>query len=177
MEKLTLVQYPQLTVSTDEARQWCRIDEEQDEELLERLILAAQQAAEALTARTLSPATTEFRFPMTAGAVAIPTMPVRSIAKVELENDEGSRTLLTSADYKVRSTDIATKVRVLSPNYSQSIVVTAGIGYEDSASVPEAIKQAIALHVGNAYAGREGQDLVTPAFAALLAPYRVALLP
>lgn len=178
MDKLTLTRSPLLPISVDEAKAWCRIDTDEEDDLVQGLILAATSAAEAETNRTLIDTQIEYRFPHHRRAYNIPTCPVRQVVKVEIDDGQGNRTPLVSGeDYVVLLSDNGATVRLTRFSVSTGrVVVTANVGYEDEADIPQQIKQAIAVHVGSAYAGREGQDTATPTFKNLLSAYRVAVL-
>jgi uncharacterized phiE125 gp8 family phage protein len=165
-----------LPISIDEAKAWCRIDTHADDALISGLIVAATHAAEAATGRTITPTTVEYSFPACGRRYRVPTSPVVEVSEVGLRNCDGY-TILSTDDYTVGIDDLGASV-VLSGACSarSSVVVTADTGYADAASVPQLIKQAIAVHVGSAYAGREGQDTAAATFQNLLRPLIVSVL-
>lgn len=178
MKSTISTNYDFLAITTDEAKAWCRIDTDLDDVLISGLIRSATQAVEAFTNRSITPATVEYFFATGFHIFDVPTAPIVSVSAVELEACDGTRTPLNEdVDYTVRVTDLGASV-VLSGACSvrSSVVVTADTGYADAASVPQLIKQAIAVHVGSAYAGREGQDTAAATFQNLLRPLIVSVL-
>ncbi|MCD1591806.1 hypothetical protein K7H13_13715 [Qipengyuania citrea] len=178
MEKNTLSRSDALPITVEEFCKWSRIDDATlERELIEGLILAARDAAENFTGRTLANSEVEYIVPASAGLTSLPTLPVRSIVKVEAEKPNGDRTLLELVkDYRQRVTDYVANIRLLSTHSDTALVITVEAGYETTAAIPQAIKQAISVHAANAYMGREGQDEATKTFERLLRPYCVGLL-
>lgn len=164
-----------LAISVEEAKQWCRIDEDADDALVESLIQAAQAAAENYTNRTIVPSTVEFSFDEGDKRYYIPTAPVIAISDVELEDAEGVREALPEPDsyWTLLRDSGAVLTLVGGMRGCRTLVVTCEAGYADPADVPMAIKQAISVHVSSSYAGREGQDTADATFRNLLNPYRV----
>lgn len=162
-------------ISVDEAKLWCRIDDDTDDLLVDGLILAATEAAEAFTDRFIAPATVELAYDARGRSYRLETAPVQSVTGVELEDQSGTRTTVSILDgIFIRQADIGpTVVLSTAPTCGQLVIVTAEVGYASAEAVPQAIKQAIAVHVGSAYAGREGQDTAQATFENLLRPFRV----
>lgn len=168
--------YNFLAISIEEAKLWCRIDTDEEDVLVESLIRVAQGAAENYTGRTIAPSTVEFAFDVGDKRYVIPTAPVIAISDVELEDAEGVREALTIPDsYWVLLRDSGAVLTLVGGLRGfRTLVVTCEAGYADPADIPIAIKQAISVHVGSSYAGREGQDTADATFRNLLNPYRVA---
>lgn len=174
--KTTIERDPEfLAISVEEAKQWCRIDDDADDTLIEGLIAAAQSAAESYTGRTIAPVTAEFSFDEGNQRYTIPTAPVLAVTAVELENPEGVREALPAPDsYWVLLRDSGAVVTLVGGMRGcQRLVVTCEVGYASPYEIPAPIKQAIAVHVGSAYANREGQDTAAATFQNLLNPYRI----
>ncbi|WP_022682134.1 head-tail connector protein [Sphingobium bisphenolivorans] len=164
-----------IALSVEEAKQWCRIDEDADDALVESLIRAAQEAAENYTNRSIVPATVEYAFDEGDKRFLIPTAPVIAISDVELMDAEGVKEPLSDPDsYWVLLRDTGAVVTFSGQiRGNRALVVTCEAGYADAAEIPTAIKQAISVHVGSSYAGREGQNTADATFRNLLNPYRV----
>lgn len=164
-----------LAITVEQAKQWCRIDTDDDDALVESLIHAAQEAAESYTNRTIVPSTIEFSFDEGDKRYLIPTAPVIAISDVELEDAEGVREALPIPDsyWTLLRDSGAVLTLVGGMRGNRTLVVTCEAGYADPAEIPTAIKQAISVHVGSSYAGREGQDTADATFRNLLNPYRV----
>lgn len=161
-------------ITVEEAKLWCRIDSNADDTLVDGLILAATQAAEAFTGRAITPATVELDYPACRRSYSLAIAPVRDIVSVEFEDCQGDRSAVADGEFFIRLFDAApTIVLASTPSGSSSLIVTAEVGYSAPESVPQGIKQAIAVHVGSAYAGREGQDTAQLTFENLLRPLQV----
>ena len=173
MQRKTITRSDTLPISIDEFARWSRIDVSTDDnEFLQGLIRAGRDAAENFTGRTLTAMEVEFTFTGTERLFSLPTLPVRSIEKVELENADGDRTELAKlTDYRERVTDFVANVRLLRALGSDCLVVTALTGHLSATSIPQPIKQAIAIHAANAYRGREGQDEGNETFERLPRPH------
>ncbi|QWT15316.1 head-tail connector protein [Sphingobium xenophagum] len=164
-----------LAISVEQAKLWCRIDADEEDELIEGLIRTAQEAAEKYTNRSIVPVEVEYELDEGCKRFTIPTSPVSSVTKVELLDAEDVREPLSDPDsYWVLLRDTGA-VLTLSGQIrgSRTLVVTCDAGYADPEAIPAPIKQAIAVHVGSFYAGREGQDTAEATFRTLLNPYRV----
>jgi uncharacterized phiE125 gp8 family phage protein len=158
-------------ITVDEAKQWVRIDNDADDTLVDGLIVAATQAAEAFTGRTISPATFELSFCGGRRTYPLGTAPVVEIVSVEFEDCQGDRAALAESEYLIRPADIGPSLVLNSAaSRASTLVVTLEAGYSAPEGVPQLIKQAIAVHVGSAYAGREGQDAAQATFQNLLRP-------
>ena len=164
-----------LAISVDEAKQWLRIDTDDDDTLIQGLIVAAQSAAEAYTGRTIVPTTAEFSFDEGNQRYTLPCAPVVVVSTVELEDRKGVREDLPSPDsYWVLLRDTGAVVTLVGGcRGKRTLVVTCDAGYADPAEIPQPIKQAIAVHVSAAYRDREGQDTSDATFQNLLNPYRI----
>jgi len=164
-----------LAVTVDEAKQWCRLDTDDDDVLIGGLIATATSAAEAYTGRTIVPSTLEFSFDEGDKRYVIPTAPVIAISDVQLMDAEGVKEALPIPDsYWVLLRDSGAVLTLAGGMRGCStLVVTCEAGYTDPTTIPAAIRQAIAVHVGSSYEGREGQDTAGTTFAALLNPFRI----
>jgi len=167
-----------LAITADEAKQWCRIDTDDDDALIAGLIAAAQSAAEAYTGRTIVPSTLEFSFDEGDKRYVIPTAPVIAISDVELMDAEGVKEALPIPDsYWVLLRDSGAVLTLAGGMRGcRTLVVTCEAGYATPDEIPAPIKQAIAVHVGSFYANREGQDAAAVTFQNLLSPFRVGVL-
>lgn len=172
----------------EELQLWCRIDEiENEEALLEGLISAARDAAEAFTGRCLTACVFEYTFDTVHGRVYLsesvqnrlylPDGPISAITSVQVEDRFGVRSpLIEGEDYLLRVNDTASYIRLLRGFSAPTVVLRATAGYNDPEDIPHAIKQAIAVHAASAYRGREGQDEAAETFQRLLRPYMLGVL-
>lgn len=188
MERTTISRVSDLPITLEELQLWCRIDEIENEELLlEGLILAARDAAEAFTGRCLTACVFEYTFNTIHGRVYFPESvqnrlylpdgPISTITNVEIEDRFGARSpLIEGEDYLLRINDTASYIRLLRGFSAPTVVLRATAGYPDTESIPQPIKQAIAVHAASAYRGREGQDQAHETFERLLRPYMLGVL-
>ena len=118
-----------------------------------------------------------------ASTIAIPLPPLRTVESITYVDSDGATQTLATSVYAV---DTASEPGVVSLKYAQvwpatrcernavSIQFTAGYGA--AAVVPERLKSAIKLMVGDLFANREasGDDLkANPALQALIFPFKV----
>ncbi|KXU30655.1 hypothetical protein A0J57_20135 [Sphingobium sp. 22B] len=164
-----------LAISVEQAKEWCRIDEDAEDALVESLIRAAQEAAESYTNRSIAPTTVEYAFDEGCKRFTVPTAPVIAISDVQLMDAEGVKEPLPDPDsYWVLLRDTGAVVTLSGQiRGNRTLILTCDAGYADPDAIPAAIKQAIAVHVGSSYAGREGQDTADATFRNLLNPYRI----
>jgi uncharacterized phiE125 gp8 family phage protein len=167
-----------LAITVDEAKQWCRIDADNDDALIAGLIATATGAAESYTGRTIVPSTLEFSFDEGDKRYVIPTAPVIAISDVELMDAEGVKEALPMPDsYWVLLRDSGAVLTLAGGMRGcRTLVLTCEAGYATPDEIPAPIKQAIAVHVGSFYANREGQDAAAATFQHLLNPFRVGVL-
>lgn len=159
-------------VSAEDAARQLRVDEESSAEYgaIEAKIKAAREDAEAYTGRAFVTQTWEAvldAFP-TDGVIPLAKGDLQSVTSVKYLDAAGVEQTLSSALYQVDSTirDGETGGRVvLAPNASwpatsdkvNAVRVRFVAGYGDPAAVPEKVKQAILLMVGDLYAHRESE--------------------
>jgi uncharacterized phiE125 gp8 family phage protein len=180
MKKRTLSEDIYPPVSTTELRDWCRIDQNQDEEILNLLCLAATAHVEQETGRSIAARLYEFEFtPCEGPKFRVEAAPIIEILSVSLRDELGTTTPLDPAEYNVGQGDTAWTFYI--PNLTvpegTTIVAEVETGYDGSTSVPVPLRHAIAVYVGGHYAQREGDTAKAMAtVAALIAPYRLNVL-
>jgi uncharacterized phiE125 gp8 family phage protein len=153
-------------VTLTEAKLHCRVDATADEALITSLITVARQYCENFTGRAFVTQTIEYtldRWP-SGRMIYLPRPPVQSISSVVYyDKDNTLNTLTLTNDYLV---DVSSQfARVVLPRNIlwpteilhpvNPIRVTYVAGYGLAAAVPEYIKAAIKLCVGNWYENRE----------------------
>lgn len=178
-------------VTTAEAKTHLRVDTTDDDTYIDTLVKSARMWVErtngiALVTQTWDGAIDEF--PGGDGAIVIPKYPLVSVSSVTYHDDDlSTSTVFSSASYQVdtlkRPPRIVLKDGVIWPadslRHSSGVVVRFVAGYGAASAVPEDIKHAIKLLVGQMYSHREPEvtgTIVTPiqfAVDALLAPYRL----
>lgn len=163
----TLAEPTELAVTLEEAKLHLRVDHDEEDALIERLILAATEDAEAFQGRSLTTRTLRLhmdRFPTENGAIYLPYGPVQAVEEVAYIDAGGAKNVIASSHYavdKVRSPSRIVPVAGHTwPNASLlaigavSVTYTAGYG-NGPEYVPANVKQAILLMVGHLYENRE----------------------
>lgn len=189
--KLVMVEAPEYEpVGLDEARQYLRVDHYDDDGLLVAQIQAVREQAETFTRRAFVTRTYDLffdrwpRFPL-----ALPHPPLQSVTGIYYTPDGGSEATWASSNYVVDTHGPVGRV-VLSRTAQlpvDELAVTNGVrvrfvaGYGGPETVPESLRAAMLLWLGDRYENREntvigaGNSLVQVPFGAkhLLWPYRV----
>ncbi|MCL5072627.1 MAG: head-tail connector protein [Actinobacteria bacterium] len=179
-------------VSLVEAKEHLRVIATDEDTLIGNLVKAARQEAENYTNKALAPQTFELildKFP--AGKIVLPMPPVERIDWVKYKDCDGIETTINHADYILYNSESAIIVcdyGVSWPSFNPYPVGAVSIrfiaGYKTTGSnasliIPEPIKQAILLIIGDRYENREniivGQTVTEIPNSAkfLLYPYRV----
>lgn len=143
-------------VSLEEAKRHCRVDYDDEDELIGALISAAREHCEVVTRLTLAPATWETRlvtFP--AGPIALPHPPLLEVEGVRYVDAGGEEVELDADAYTV---DTLTTPGTVAPvgrwPAGHDVRVRYRAGYEGG-QIPHAARQAILLLVGHWYEHRE----------------------
>lgn len=182
-------------ITLEDAKVHCKLgsDECDEDAYVQSLIKMAREAVEEATCRALITQTRELRldgFPCDGDdaddALEIPRPPLASISSIKYIDTAGTLQTWDPALYQV---DIFSEPGRVLPAYGQVWPITRPVlgavriefvcGFGDEPTdVPEPLRQAIRLLVGDAYAIRESQIVgvsiaANPAVAALIAPYRV----
>jgi uncharacterized phiE125 gp8 family phage protein len=162
-----------------------------EDELLEGLIVAAREYAEAHTGRQLLTATWKLtldRFPYRNASISLPLPPLQSVTSIKYLDTAGVLQTWASNQYVV---DAPAGPRAIDgrvyPVYGvdypdtlsreDAVTIEYVAGYGDAASVPSGIKQAMLLAIGHWYEQREsvivGETVTTVPMTvdALLGPY------
>lgn len=187
-------------LSLDEAKAHLRVEHTADDDYLSALIAAARVWCEAETQRTF--VTTALKlmfdeFPDGAGwpgdwaAIRLRSGPVASVETVKYYATGGTLTTLDSSLYQ---TWLATEPPMIVPAVATcwpltqcgrigAVEVNYTAGYGDASAVPQPIKQAMKVLMGQRYEQRGDDQVLTleraaavhPAVYALLAPYRTRM--
>lgn len=179
-------------ITTAEAKTHLRVDNSDDDTYIGTLITAARRWVENTCGLALVNTTYDGAidaFPHVDGAIVFPKYPLSSVTSVTYYDDDlSTSTVFSSSNYQVdtfkRPPRIVLKNGASWPSdslrLSSGVVVRFVAGYGASGSnVPEDIKHAIKLLVGQLYANREpevtGATIAPIAFTldALLAPHRL----
>ena len=160
----------ELIISVEEIKKWIRVDIDDDNDLIHSLILSATNAVETYTGRNIAQRTIELPLNAKSHTTNINIAPIVDIVKLETISRKGIRTTLSPDSYYLT---IYGEHGVLYTETMDKLCATLRVGYDN---VPAPIKQAIAVHVADAYQNREGQTDLPNAFKALLSPYRLGFL-
>ena len=184
---LALIRAPSgepLTVA--EVKQHLRVDADDQNAVIQRLIGAARRKVEAETGRALLTQTWEWsadRWPR--AGIWIPMAPVASITNVKYVDTTGALVLWSSLEWQA---DLESPVARIVPAYGYcwpterhqlaAVRVRFVAGYGAAAAVPEDLKAAMLLIIGHLYEHREDVadfqvHQVPRAADYLLAPYRL----
>lgn len=155
-----------------EAKLHLKVDNSTDDNLIAMLIKAARKSAEVFTGRALASQVLELildEFPD--GEIILPRPPVESVASIKYKDSDGTETTLSSADYIVFNDadpcEIVCAYGKSWPSFTPypkgAVRVRYTTGYKTSGSdadliMPEDIKEALLLTIGNYYENR--QDLL-----------------
>jgi len=163
----------------------------QDDDLVGRLIAAAERHIENATGKVFATETREFRFDGFADRLELPVSPVTSIASITYIERNGAEQTLDPAAYVARplGTDMAATMIYRAPGATwpctdrcrgASVTVEAVVGYGDYDDVPAPLVQAALMLIGHLYENREATFIANSAQAAivplgvvdLIEPYR-----
>lgn len=178
-------------ITTAEAKTHLRVDSSDDDTYIGLLIIAARRWVEQTHGLALVTQTWDGsidQFPSGDSPIVIPKFPLVSVSSVTYYDDDlSTSTVFSSASYQVdaakRPPRIVLKSSVSWPTdglrLSSGVVVRFVAGFGAASAVPDDIKHAIKLLVGQMYQNREpevvGASVAPIQFAidALLAPYRL----
>lgn len=151
-------------------------------DIIHNLLVGARQYAEAFTRRQLVTATWQlaaFDFPCGVDLLRLRHGPVQSITSFQYIDPSGTTQTLDADDYTaVLDPEGAYVVPAYGTTWPtarchpESVLITYISGYGTPAQVPQAIKQAMLLHVGHFFAHPEGEEPLPAAIDAMLWPFR-----
>lgn len=162
-------------VTLDEAKQQLRVDGDDEDEIIERMIAAATELCEKETNTILASASmiyTQKTWPWGAYCeIQLPVMPIRDVESVTYIDEDGVEQTVAPENYTLNEDD-GTIIFSKSYNYPtlkhtrNAVRVYFDAGYDPpeqtgsgddpSLKCPEIARQAILLTLGNWYANREG---------------------
>jgi uncharacterized phiE125 gp8 family phage protein len=153
-----------------EAKLYLRVDATTENSLITGMIVSARQMVETYTRRALATQTWDFRYPWfmdTRRPLIVPKAPLQSVTSVTYLDEDGASQTLGSSNYTVRTFSGAVAGRgyvelkddVSLPSvYTDAIMpvtVRAVCGYGVAADVPDGLKMAIYLMLGDLYEQRQ----------------------
>lgn len=159
-------------VSLDEAKLHLRIDHSEEDALIAGLIGAARRhIEETVLSRALITQTWELyldRFPAKA-IIKLPRPPLQSVESIKYTLEDGSEATFSASNYIVDNVsepgrivlkrDASWPADTLIPVNGVKVTFAAGYG-DDPADVPDPIKQAMLLLIGDLYENREESIVV-----------------
>lgn len=185
-------------ITLAEARVHLRLDSTAEDALVTAWITAARQDVEAATGRVLIRQDWEMWlpcFPKCREPIEIPYPPLVQVTSVKTADADGVLTTMAAADYQVEapSGDRCQPARVYPAagavwpytitGVRGAVRVAFQAGYVSASAVPQPLRSAILLLVGDLYENREAGILTrgatpqalseNPTVARLIAPYRV----
>ena len=194
----TLITAPSVEPLTlAEAKLYLRVDATTENSLITGMIVAARQWVETYTRRSLVTQTWDFRyhdFMDTREPLLLPKAPLQSVTSITYLDEDGVSQTLASSNYTVRAFSGATAGRgyvelnddVSLPSlYTDAmfpVTVRAVCGYGAAADVPDGIKMAIYLMMGDLYEQRQETMMSVSSktkttIERLLGPYRLEQVP
>ena len=177
-------------VTVEEARAHCRIDGNQDDELLYMLTRTAREYAEAYTGRSFVSTTWELRVDQFPLYFQLPKAPLASVTSITYIDVQGATQTLSAGLYQVVADagPFAQPGKIFqaynatwpsSRGHIDDVRIRYVAGYGAATDVPMAIKAAIKLMIAHLYENREATLTGTNVseyplgFAALLSPFKV----
>lgn len=158
-----------LAVSLADAKLHLRVDGSDEDGLITACILAATEAAEQATGRSILPQTWELTLDAFPAAFELTRVPAASVASIQYVDADGMQQTLGSARYTLNNANDFGPAIVV-PAYgdawpsARSQVNAAALryvaGWPDAASVPDSIKSWIKLQVGAMYDNRQAEGAV-----------------
>lgn len=177
-------------ISTAEAKAWLRVDDSDDDTLIDALVVAARRSFEEATNRSIISTVWKLRldqFP--SGPIWLPRSPVSAVASVSYEDEDGETQTWSDTLYEVDLFDIVTTIRPINgESYPgtkvqiQAVTVTFTAGYGVAGSdVPDDILTALKLILATFYEHRESVIVGTsfqefPTLQRLIWPHKVVSL-
>ena len=167
-------------ITLDEAKTHLRVDSAEDNALITGLITTARLFVENWTCRKLITTLIEKIYDVPIDSFALPSPPLQEVTKIEIVNDAGEKTEVSSALYNVDpSVDTPGRVQLKTgsvwPDHREfaSFIVTFKAGYGDNPSdVPEMLRQAVLQILAHYYENRESQEIPKGIYT-LMASYKV----
>lgn len=151
-------------ITLAQAKQQCRVDHDDDDELFNKFIIpTARDLAEHRTGRALVTQTIEWVLPCLAGEkIAFPVSPVQSIASISYLDSNGVQQILPPSVYALDKTGQGKHYLRLKNGQSwpsvlnqfDAVKITFVAGYGESDDVPAAVKQWILLAISAYYQNR-----------------------
>ena len=147
-------------VSLTEAKLHLKVENTTDDSLITILIKAAQDAVEAFTNRVLMSTTFELQLDEFCGDdITLPVAPVSSVTSIKYYDADNSEQTMAAGNYFYSINQEPMEVEFVTlpavyPYRFDAIKVQFVAGYANAAAVPNSLKQAVLLLVGDMYENR-----------------------
>lgn len=178
--------------TTDEAKAHLRVDGSDEDTLIDALVVAAREYLELVTSRALVNQTWKAYFSAwPCRGFELPGSPLSSVTLVKYTDTDAAQSTVDGSVYDVDTDATVGSVKLTegqawpstSLQVNKPIVVEYVSGYgATSATIPQALKQAMLLHIGHMFENREQVVVGTIAtdlpfaYDALIETYKVATL-
>jgi uncharacterized phiE125 gp8 family phage protein len=149
-------------VFLEEAKIFCRVDGDDEDQLIEAIIIAAREMAEQRTKRALITQIWDLSIDEFPSEIVLPYPPLQSVTYVKYVDTDGVLQTLASSNYTV---DIASEPGRIVPAYGitwpstrcqiNAVTVRFVCGYLDAEAVPEAIKSWMKVQINTMSEFRE----------------------
>ncbi len=142
-------------ITLDEAKNFMRVDHNDQNELIATLIKAATEEFETYTRRALVQRTYEYkidRFPKGKDPIRLPMPPLASVTKIDYVDTSGNVVTWSAAEYRVETGTQKIPARITPawgytyPNIqavTEAVLIEYVAGYGDREAVPEIAKLAV----------------------------------
>lgn len=154
-------------VTKDQAKAWCRVEHDADDEIIEMLISAAREACEGYLGRTLLLSTWDLKVDGFPDGIQLPYPRIVDIVHLQYVDTAGDVQTLDPQDYVL---DEASEPGWLTPDYDRSwpqtrcepntVRVRYRAGWASPDQVPRSVKTWILEHVAHFYRNREASTEV-----------------
>lgn len=158
-------------ITLTEAKSHLRVDVTDDDTLITELIKAARQMVEGNTGRSLITQTwrlTLDKFPPNDESIQLERPPLVSVESVQYVDTAGATQTMATADYIVDTSHIQGEVALAYDEtwpetrpQRNAVIVNYTTGYGAASAVPEILKGAIKLRLGDLFANREASIIGT----------------
>lgn len=176
--RLSLVAAPaELPITTTEARAHLAVTHALDDDLIDSYVesaVAYLDGAEGVLGRCIVTQTWDLMLDGFPSTIKLPLPEAQSVTSITYTDANGDAQTLDPSAYQVAGQRIVATDGWPSVDDSlESVTVRFVAGYGLAADVPPNLKHAVKLLVGEAYAGREGEAMESPAIQRLLRPFKV----
>lgn len=151
-----------------EAKQQCRVETDDDNALLQRLIDTATDMLDGPEGLgvALMPQTWKLVLPCFQAELLLPLQPVTAITSIQYVDPAGATQTFSAANYRLFTAAVDAEVELVTnaswpatDSRRAAVTVTFACGFADAASIPASLRHAILLMVGTLYENRESETI------------------